>query len=158
MSSQDYATSITVDRTPAYVFDAITDPRRWWSGEFEGPTDEVGGVFSYRYEDLHISKQKVTELMPGKRVVWLVVEGGPTFVAAKNEWKGTRIIFDIAEKGNGTELRFTHEGLIPRLECYDNCTDVWGSIIRDDLRTLIETRMPQSRQLERHVEDLRART
>src|SRR5438046_811505 len=79
MSSQDYATSITVERTPAYVFDAITDPRRWWSGEFEGPTDEVGGVFTYRYEDLHISKQKVTELVPGKRVVWLVGGHAGTF-------------------------------------------------------------------------------
>src|SRR5438552_18260138 len=103
MSSQDYATSITVDRTPADVFDAISDPRRWWSGEFEGPADEVDGVFTYRYEDLHISKQKVTELVRGKRAVWLVVEGGATLVAAKNEWKGTSNIIDIADTGNGSD-------------------------------------------------------
>lgn len=155
MSGQNYATSITVDRTPTEVFEAIIDPRKWWSGEFEGSTDELGDVFTYRYEDLHMSKQKVTELVPGKRVVWLVVEGGPRFVEA-NEWKGTRIIFDITEKGSGTELRFTHEGLMPRLECYDVCSDAWGSIIRDDLRNLIETSAPQSQRLERHVEALRA--
>src|SRR5207237_8940664 len=118
MSSQDYATSITVERTPADVFDAITDPRRWWSGEFEGPTDEVGGVFTYRYEDLHICKQKVTELVPGKRVVWLVVEGGPTSVAATTEWKGTRLILDVAERGYGTGVRLPHQAVTPRLESY----------------------------------------
>ena len=62
---------------------------------------------------------------------------GPTFVNTKDEWKGTRIIFDIAAKGDKTELRFVHEGLLPRLECYNDCSDTCGSIVRCDLRSLI---------------------
>jgi hypothetical protein len=94
-------------------------------------------MFTYRYDNFHRSKQKVTELVPGKRVVWLVVEGGPKFTKDKTEWKGTKIIFDISKNGNKTEVRFTHQGLIPRLECYGSCTDAWGPLIRSNLRKLI---------------------
>jgi hypothetical protein len=139
MSSQDYTTSFSVDQTPKEVFDAINNVRGWWEGDIEGSTNKVGGVFTYRYGDFHRSKQKITELIPDKKVVWLVVEGGPNFVKDRSEWKGTKVIFEISKKGNKTEIRFTHQGLVPRLECYDSCTDAWGPIIRDSLRSLITT-------------------
>lgn len=137
MSKQDYTIMFTADQSSEEAFAAINNVRAWWEGQIEGTTDVVGGVFTYRYGDFHRSKQKVTELVPGKRIVWDVVEGGPMFVADKTEWKGTRIVFDIARKGSKTEVRFTHQGLIPRLECHESCTDAWGSIIRGSLRNLI---------------------
>ena len=137
MSKQDYTIMFTADQSPEEAFAAINNVRAWWEGQIEGTTDVVGGVFTYRYGDFHRSKQKVTELVPGKRIVWDVVEGGPMFVADKTEWKGTRIVFDIARKGSKTEVRFAHQGLTPRLECYESCTDAWGSIIRGSLRNLI---------------------
>jgi hypothetical protein len=139
MKNQDYTIAISVDRTPKEAFDAINNVRGWWEGEIDGSTDKVGDVFTYHYQDFHRSKQKVTELIPGKKVAWLVVEGGPKFTKDRTEWKGTRIVFEISKKGNETEVRFTHQGLIPRLECFDSCTDAWGSIIRDSLRSLITT-------------------
>ena len=35
------------------------------------------------------------------------------FVKDKSEWKDTDILFDIAKKGDKTEVRFTHVGLSP---------------------------------------------
>ena len=139
MESQDYTTSFTVDRSPEEAFAAINNVRGWWEGEIEGWTDRVGSVFTYQYGELHKSRQRVTELVTGKRVVWLVTEGGPRFVNDKNEWTGTVVIFDITRKGGRTQVRFAHKGLIPKLECYDSCTDAWGSIIRDSLLNLIAT-------------------
>jgi hypothetical protein len=137
MSGQDYTASFSVDLTPKEVFDAINNVRGWWEGGIEGSTNKVGGVFTYRYGDFHRSKQKISELIPGKKVVWLVVEGGPNFVKDRSEWKGTKVIFEISKKSNKTEVRFTHQGLVPRLECYNSCTDAWGPIIRNNLRSLI---------------------
>ncbi len=137
MGEQDYTTAFTVDRSPEEAFAAINKVRAWWEGQIEGTTDVVGGVFTYQYEDFHRSKQKVVELVPGRRVVWDVIDGGPKFVADKTEWKGTKVVFGIARKGSKTEIRFTHQGLIPRLECYESCADAWGSIIRVSLRNLI---------------------
>lgn len=139
MSNQDYSVSFAVDNPSEEVFAAINNVRAWWEGQITGPTDQLGGVFTYQYGTFHTSKQKVTELVSGKKVVWDIIEGGPKFVKVKSEWKGTRVIFDITKKANYTEVRFTHQGLIPRLECYDSCTDAWGPIIRDSLRSLITT-------------------
>jgi Activator of Hsp90 ATPase homolog 1-like protein len=139
MKSQNYTTTITVDQSPEEVFAAINDVRGWWSGEpgVEGNYDKVGDQFTYRYEPHHVSTQRVIELIPGKRVVWRVVDGTINFVEDKTEWNGTTITFDIAKKGKKTELRFTHAGLTPDIECYEGCSDAWSSYIKGSLRERI---------------------
>jgi uncharacterized protein YndB with AHSA1/START domain len=137
--NRDFTVTFTVDQTPEQAFEAITNVRGWWSGEIDGPTDELGGEFTYRYLDIHHSKQKVTELVPGERVVWLVLDSYLEFVEDKREWNGSRVIFDIARKGDKTEVRFTHAGLVPAHECYGACSSAWSSYIRGSLRSLIAT-------------------
>jgi hypothetical protein len=139
MSQENFSTAFTVDQTPEEAFAAINNVRGWWTGEpgVEGSTDKLGDEFTYRCEPHHYSKQKITELVPGKKVVWLVVDSTLNFVKDKSEWKGTKIIFDIAKKGGKTEVRFTHVGLIPDEECYSACSNAWGSYINGSLRSLI---------------------
>jgi uncharacterized protein YndB with AHSA1/START domain len=139
MKQQNFTASITVDQTPEEVFNAINNVRGWWSGEIEGNTDKLGDEFTYRYKDMHSSKQKVTEFIPGKRIVWHVTDAELSFVKNKTEWEGTDIVFEIARKGGKTELRFTHAGLVPAFECYGGCSGAWGSLIETNLRKLITT-------------------
>jgi len=139
MNSQNFTTTFTVDQSPETVFAAINNVRGWWSGEIEGSTDKLGDEWTYRYQDVHYSKQKITEFIPGKKVVWHVVEGYLNFVQDKAEWKDTEITFDIAKKGDQTEVRFTHVGLIPAYECFDLCSNAWGFYINGSLRSLITT-------------------
>jgi hypothetical protein len=61
------------------------------------------------------------------------------FTNDKNEWKGNKIVFEIAQKGHKTELQFTQEGLVPAYECYDVCHDAWTNYIQKSLRSLITT-------------------
>jgi hypothetical protein len=136
---KSYTTSFTVDQAPEAVFDAVNNVRAWWSGEFEGGTGKLGDVFTYRYKDIHYSKQEVTELIPGKRVAWRVLEATLSFVTDRTEWAGTTITFDIARRGGKTEVVFTHVGLKPAVECYDTCSDAWTSLIQGSLKQLIET-------------------
>jgi len=137
MKDQNYTATFTVDQTPKEVFAAITNVRGWWSGNIEGGTDKLGDEFTYRYEDVHYSKQKITELIPGKKLSWLVLDSYLSFVKDKTEWNGTKVIFDITKKGDKTELRFTHVGLVRQYECYDACTDAWSGYIKGSLRNLI---------------------
>ena len=137
MNDQNYTATFTVDQTPKEVFAAITNVRGWWSGNIEGGTDKLGDEFTYRYEDIHYSKQKITELIPGKKRSWLVLDSYLSFVKDKTEWNGTKVIFDITKKGDKTEVRFTHVGLVPQYECYDACTDAWSGYIKGSLRNLI---------------------
>src|SRR3954462_6137066 len=121
MSKQSFSTSLLVDQTPQEVFDAVNDVRGWWSGDIDGSTDVLGAEFTYRYEKLHRTTQKITELVPGKKVVWHVVASQLTKFADESEWDGTDVVFEIAKKGGKTELRFTHVGLVPAVQCYGDC-------------------------------------
>ena len=142
MNDQNFTTTFTVDQTPEEAFAAINNVRGWWTGEpgIEGSTDKLGDEFTYRYEPHHYSKQKVAELIPGKKVVWLVLDSKLNFIEDKTEWKGTKITFEITKKGKKTEVRFTHVGLLPEIECFNACSNAWGSYINGSLRNLIATR------------------
>jgi NAD(P)-dependent dehydrogenase (short-subunit alcohol dehydrogenase family) len=136
---KDYTTSFTVDQSPEEVFAAINNVRGWWSEEVEGSTDSLGAEFKYRYKEVHRSTQTIAEFVPGQRVVWHVSNAHLNFVKDTDEWNGTAIVFEIARKGDQTELRFTHVGLVPAFECYGGCSGAWGFFINDSLRSLITT-------------------
>ena len=126
-----------MDKSPEEVFNAVNNVRGWWSGEITGKTDKLDSIWEYRYKDMHRSKQKITELVPGKKIVWKVIDSYLSFIKNKEEWNGTSIVFNITKKGNKTELHFTHVGLIPKIECYEACTDAWGFYIKTSLRNFI---------------------
>jgi uncharacterized protein YndB with AHSA1/START domain len=135
--SQNFTTTFTVDQSPDEVFAAITNVRGWWTGDIEGGADKLGDEFTYRYKDIHYSRQKITELVPGRKLVWHVVDANLSFTEDPAEWKGTDIAFDVAPDGERTRVRFTHEGLVPEFECFDQCSNAWGSLINSNLRNLI---------------------
>ena len=139
MKSENFTATFSVDQTPEQVFDSINHVRGWWSGEVEGDTDKLGTEFTYRYKDVHRTTQKITELIPGKKVVWHVTDSDLSFVKDKEEWKGTDIIFDISAKDGKTEVRFTHAGLAAQIECYGNCSNAWAVLIKGSLRNLVTT-------------------
>jgi hypothetical protein len=139
MNNSDFNTSITVDATPDDVFNAINNVRGWWSEEIEGNTEKLNDEFSYHYKDVHRCKMKLIEVIPGKKVVWLVLDNYFKFTEDKSEWKGNKIIFDITEKDNKTVLQFTQSGLVPAYECYEICRDAWSNYINNSLRRLITT-------------------
>jgi hypothetical protein len=139
MKKDGFTTSFTVEQTPNEVFNAINNVLGWWSGEVVGDTGKLGAEFTYRYKGMHKSTQKVTELVPGKKIVWHVTDAELTFVKDKAEWIGTDIVFEITRKGGKTELRFTHAGLVPAFECYGGCSGAWSALVDGNLRNLIAT-------------------
>lgn len=137
--SQNYSTHFTVDQTPEEAFAAITNVRGWWSEETEGGTAKAGDVFNYHFSDVHRCKIKLTEVVLNEKVVWLVLENYFNFTQDKTEWTNTQMIFEIAKKGDKTEVKFTHLGLVPAYECFDLCSNAWGTYINGSLRSLITT-------------------
>ena len=131
--------TFSVEQTPEQAFAAITDVRAWWSGEIEGDTGTPGAEFSYAVPGIHYSRFRITELVPSRRVAWLVLDSSLSFVDDKHEWTGTTVVFDISEQDGRTHVRFAHEGLRPDHECYGVCRHAWGEYVNGSLRTLIET-------------------
>ncbi|WP_240417293.1 SRPBCC family protein [Paenibacillus periandrae] len=145
--NQSYSTFFKVDQSPEEVFAAINNVRGWWSEEIEGTTDELG-EFKYHHQDIHRCTIQITELVPGKKVVWHITDNYFNFVKEKSEWKDTDIVFEIDKKDGKTEVRFTHVGLVPAYECYAVCTDSWGIYISGSLHDLITKGKGQPNQSE----------
>ena len=137
MENQNFTTRIVVDATPEQVFVAINNVRGWWSENIEGPTDQLGGEFSYHYEDVHRCKMKIIELVPARKVAWKVLDNYFKFTKDQSEWTGDTILFEISAKDGKTQLDFTHQGLVPEYECFNICHDAWTHYIQGSLQDLI---------------------
>ncbi len=138
MENQNFNAVFLFDQSAKEVFDAVTNVRGWWSEAVEGGTHNLNDEFVYRYADLHSSKQKLTEVIPNKKVVWLITDSNLTFVDDKTEWTGTQVVFEITEKAGQTQLSFTHVGLSPKVECYKACSGGWTFYL-ESLCALITT-------------------
>ena len=134
-----FTAAFSVDRAPDEVFHAINNVRGWWSEDIEGDTDKTGAEFTYRYQGSHRCRIKVTELVPGERIVWHVLDNYFDFTQDKAEWNDTEIYFEVAVRDGQTEIRFTHVGLVPEYECFDVCSNSWDFYLYTSLRALIRT-------------------
>lgn len=139
MKTSDFTVTLLVDQSPSEVIEAVSNPQNWWSGEVTGEAMQLNDEFSYRYQDLHYSRQRVVELVPEQKVVWMVTESELFYVEDRNEWTGTKISFEVTRQGNQTELRFSHLGLTPAVECFNSCSTTWSQLIKQSLYSLITT-------------------
>jgi hypothetical protein len=142
MKNKNFTSILVVDQTPEEVFNAVRNVRSWWSGyyseEIKGDTEKLNDEFSFHAgPDVHYSKQKLVEVIPNKKIVWLITDSELSFLEKKDEWTGTKVIFDITPKGNKTQLVFTHDGLIPGIECYNACAPAWSQYLQNKLLPLI---------------------
>ena len=143
MVKKDFKATIELEKSSRDVFKAITeDVVKWWGGkDLKGRSTELNDEFVIHHPGAHYSKQKLVEIIPDKKVVWLITESELSWLEKdKHEWTNTKMIFEIAVEGDKTLLRFTHEGLIPEKECYERCAyGGWDIVIKDYLFNFINT-------------------
>jgi hypothetical protein len=138
MKEQSYTADLTVDATPREAFAAINNVTKWWTENLEGSSHNLDDEFTVRFGDIHMSKQKLVELIPDRKVVWLVTDAKLNFVENKSEWTSTKIVFELHEKNNQTQINFTHIGLVPEVQCYNGCTKGWDQYIKGSLYKLLK--------------------
>lgn len=139
MKSDNFTATISVDQNKTIAFNAIMNFRAWWSEEIEGDTDKLNGVFLYHYKDIHICKIKLTEKIEDVKLVYEVIDNDFNFIKDKTEWVGSKLIFELSSEANKTIVKFTHEGLVPQMECYNVCNEAWTGYITKSLYKLITT-------------------
>ena len=145
MENKNYTATIEVAQSAKEVFNAINDVTKWWSKDFEGNSTKLNDEFIINHPNQHYSKQKLIEVVPNKKVIWLVTESKLDWIKNnKEEWTNTKMIFEISIKGDKTILHFTHEGLVPEQECYTMCEKGWNIVIKDWLLHLITVGTPSA--------------
>lgn len=124
----NYSKVMTFDASTDKVYDALTSKiPKWWTEQFEGTSNRQGENFTIRFGTNIFKTMKVTELSPGKKVVWNVIDSLIDLpeLNNKSEWVGTKIEWVISQKENQTQLNLTHYGLTPQIECYTICEGGW---------------------------------
>ncbi|MDG3583890.1 SRPBCC domain-containing protein [Galbibacter pacificus] len=131
-----FTTSFTVNKTAEEVYEAVNNVRDWWLEDIQGSTGKLNGEFKFFVDGKLQFHFRIIEMLPFERVVWLVVD--QNFAnTEKQEWKGTTLLFEISEQGGQTQLRFTHQGLVPPFDCYKTCQNAWQNYINISLHNLI---------------------
>lgn len=143
MENNNYAITIEATQKPAEVFNAICDVTNWWSKDFEGASCKINDVFIINHPHQHYSKQQLIEVIPGKKMTWLVTASKLDWLKNnKAEWTNTKLVFEITPVNDKTMLRFTHEGLTPEKECYALCAKGWDIVVGRWLPHLITNGKP----------------
>ncbi|MQA11925.1 MAG: SRPBCC domain-containing protein [Pseudonocardiaceae bacterium] len=151
-NTENLTATMTVDQTPEEVFAAINNVRGWWSENLIGDTAALHDEFVFTDDSTHageaakasdgirFARFQLTEVVPGRRVVWHVVDSYLSFIDDHDEWTGTNVIFDIAATAQRTTLHFTHVGLTAaESACFEACSRGWTFYITKSLPQLITT-------------------
>ena len=140
MSGRSYSTEILVSVKPELVYKAITGGiDKWWT-ELSNQALEVGDQLVVQFEKNTTWAMTVSEAIPNRSLIWKVDEANHDLenLSKKDEWKGTTIKWEIGESETGSEVTLTHQGLAPKLECYDICQAGWNYFL-GSLKDYLET-------------------
>lgn len=139
MEKNNFNSSITAKISANDALKKISNIPDWWGVTFSGSAEKQNDKFVIRMGGDSFFNFTVTELIPGKRAVWLVTDCNMPWYSDKTEWTNTKLIFDLSEKNGETTVTFTHEGLTPDVECYKDCNPGWTHWIQKSLFSYFTT-------------------
>jgi uncharacterized protein YndB with AHSA1/START domain len=106
------------------VFTALTTQEglgAFWTEELV-VKPELGFINEFNFGDNDLTKMKITELSPNKRILWECIESDP-------EWIGTKISFDLIEKDGVTAVVLKHFNWRELTEFYQWCNYNWAMFL-----------------------------
>jgi hypothetical protein len=106
---------------------------QWWSKNFEGKSQKPNDVFTVRFSDGDMYQAKVAEMLPDTKIIWEFIDAYQAWVKNPTEWVGTKIIWEVFPQTDSVEVKITHVGLAPELECFDRCTKGWDYLMQESL-------------------------
>ncbi|MBS1596918.1 MAG: SRPBCC domain-containing protein [Bacteroidetes bacterium] len=132
MKNNNFHRTLTVKSSPAQAMKKISEVNGWWAKNFKGKAKKKSDSFTVQFGQTFVDFQ-VSELVPNKKVVWKVTDCNLQWINNKKEWNDTEVVFEISEKENSTQIDFTHIGLVPGVECYNDCEAGWHGHLTNSL-------------------------
>jgi hypothetical protein len=132
----DYHASIVVPASARSAAEAISQVSSWWTKNITGSSNNQDDVFEVRFGDT-FSRFKIVENIPGKKIRWFVLDCNLHWLKDKKEWKDTEVLWEISSVGDSTRIDMTHVGLVPGIECFENCNKGWNHYVKESLYKLL---------------------
>lgn len=136
MKKENFTYQFLSSKTPESIFELLLNVDQWWSGLYEetikGKSHHLNDEFTFEAgQGMHYSKQKLVELVPNKKIAWMVTDSKLTFLNKVDEWTNSKLLFDISKEGDKTLVTFTHDGLTPQIECFNQCSSGWTGYLNN---------------------------
>ena len=146
MEKQNYHVTILANVPIQESVKKINRVDEWWTQTFEGSAENVGDTFKVTFGDTFVNF-KVMETNPGKKMVWLATDCYLSFVNDRHEWTGTELLWELSDEKGKTKIDFTHVGLQPQVECYNDCEKGWNFYIKESLLKLLNENAGQPNKI-----------
>ena len=134
---QDFSYSLTVKAPVKETMKKISQVNLWWSKNFEGKAAKLNDDFSVHFGDTFVNF-RISEVIPDKKITWLVTDCNLHWIKDKKEWKNTEVTWTLTEMGGKTQIDFVHKGLTPDSECHESCKPGWTLHLKNSLLKLID--------------------
>ena len=132
MKNMNFKRSITINASAEEAMKKISQVNLWWAKKVKGKTEKLNDKFTVDFGETYVDFE-IIELVPNQKIVWKVSDCNLHWIKAKKEWNGTEVVFEISKKGNATQIDFTHIGLMPGVECYNDCEVGWNGHLTNSL-------------------------
>jgi hypothetical protein len=132
MVKKNFHTAVTVNASTEEALNKINQVNKWWAKKVKGKSEKLNDKFTVDFGETFVDFQ-ISQLIPNKKVVWLVTDCHLHWINNKKEWNNTEVVFDISTYKSKTKIDFTHIGLVPGVECYYDCKVGWTGHITDSL-------------------------
>lgn len=139
MTNKNFNCSFSVNIGASEAIKKINNVTGWWGVTFSGNSEKQTDKFVIKMSGDSFFNMTVAELIPAKKIVWLVTDCNMPWYSDKKEWANTKLVFDLTENNGVTTLNFTHEGLTPDIECYNDCAPGWTHWIQTSLFSYLTT-------------------
>ena len=138
---ENYTHTIQVKTTADKAYDALAHQvPLWWSEMFEGYSAQIGDAITIRFGEKIYKTMRVKESVPVTKMIWYVEDSLIALPELKNqtEWIGTTIVWEIQQSEESSQIKVTHLGLNPDIECYNICSNGWVQFL-GSLKLFLET-------------------
>jgi len=121
----DILHAILIDASPETVYNAITREeglKSWWTTDIKAePIEGTVSVFGF-YSHSVVFRMQIDELSKNKCVRW-------SCLGEDEEWKNTKLRFDLKSQDYKTMLSFSHTGWRSIQGYYAVCNTTWGHLM-----------------------------
>ena len=132
----DFSCSITANISIKEAGEGINNVSVWWATHVTGLSQNLHDVFTVRFGKT-FSTIKIIELVPGKKILWHVIDSLVPLFKNEKQWNNTKMLWEISTENNAVQINFTHIGLTPETECYTDCVAGWSYFVKESLFKLL---------------------
>ena len=137
-----YTREIIVSNAPGEAYQALTTGfDKWWTTSCN-PITQTGDIITFRFGPTYWV-MCANSLIPDNYVELECIEAHhvhdwlPSSIL--NEWKGSKLKWEIQKQDKKTKIVLVHEGLKPSLECYEVCEQGWDNFFVNSLKQYLDT-------------------